>query len=206
MKKAVHYTILSDMQKYIPNFDASQYEYSDSQTDPSVIRYVRNYYSNHLPVDITAWLRVNKPDPDLLYADRLEEQICFVKDSICKLLFPNSQDFLSNPPLVISTHTSNLVKLPIYQINLKKYGVEIVLRNNFYNWKVSIKSDIPLDFETMGLFDPTCYITSIYCEGFPVEKVYGSYSSNNSKFTVEIASDYKLYTFMYLLMNYLKKK
>jgi hypothetical protein len=205
MKKTVHYSILSDMQKYIPNFDPSQYESGYDKTDPSVIEYVKNYYSNHLHVDVTAWIRVNDPDPRLIYAERLGEQICFVRDRLCRVLFPNSQDFLANPPTVISTHFSKSLKLPVYQIDLKKYGVEIVLRNNFYDWKVSVKSDAPLDFDTMGLFDPTCYVTSIYCEGFPEEKVYGSYSADNSKFTVEIRSDYDLYTFMYLLMNYLKK-
>ena len=55
----------------------------------------------------------------------------------------------------------------------------------------------------MGLFNPTEEITSVYCEGFPKDKVYGSYEQSHSQFTIEIGSDYDLYTFIFLLKNYL---
>lgn len=206
MKKLVHYAILEDMQKYIPGLNPNVYDKSWSETDPSIIEYVRNYYAKHLPVDVTAWIRVNEPDKNLIYKEELGKQICFVRDDLCGLLFRDSlEEQENNPPMVISTHMSKSVLLPVYQINVPKYGIEIILRDNFYNWKISIASKQPIECDFMGLFDEKETISPIYCEGFPKEKVYESYSENHSKFTFEICNDYELYTLMFLLSKYLER-
>ena len=203
MKKQVHYAELKDMQKYIEGFNPDDYESCAKHTDPSVIAYARDYYDKHLPVDVTAWIRVNEPDKNLIYAKGLDNQVCFVRDRLCKLLRSTYEEWCDNPPLVISTHYSKSVKLPVFQINLEKYGIEMVLRYNFYDWKISVKSDKPLDFDYMGLFNPTAEFSYLYCEGFPRNKVYGSYEQSHSQFTIEIGSHYDLYTFIFLLKNYL---
>ena len=203
MKKRVHYAELEDMQKYIEGFNPDDYESCGERTDPSVIAYARDYYDKHLPVDVTAWIRVNEPDENLIYAKGLGDQVCFVLDRLCQLLRSTYEEWRDNPPLVISTHYSKSVKLPVFQINLEKYGIEMVLRYNFYDWKISVKSDKPLDFDYMGLFNPTEEISYLYCEGFPRDKVYGSYEQIHSQFTIEIGSHYDLYTFIFLLKNYL---
>lgn len=203
MKKRVHYAELEDMQKYIEGFNPDDYESCGERTDPSVIAYARDYYDKHLPVDVTAWIRVNEPDENSIYAKRLGDQVCFVRDRLCQLLRSTYEEWRDNPPLVISTHYSKSVKLPVFQINLEKYGIEMVLRYNFYDWKISVKSDKPLDFDYMGLFNPTEEISYLYCEGFPRDKVYGSYEQSHSQFTIEIGSHYDLYTFIFLLKNYL---
>ena len=203
MKKRVHYADLEDMKKYIEGFNPDDYESCGENTDPSVIEFARDYYDKHLPVDVTAWIRVNEPDKNLIYAKGLGDQVCFVRDILCPLLRSTYQEWIDNPPLVISTHYSKSVKLPVFQINLEKYGIELVLRYNFYNWTISVKSDKPLNFDYMGLFNPTEKILSVYCEGFPKDKVYGSYEQNHSQFTIQIESRYDLYTFIFLLKNYL---
>ena len=203
MKKRVHYAELEDMQKYIEGFNSDDYESCGKRTDPSVIAYARDYYDKHLPVDVTAWIRVNEPDENLIYAKGLGDQVCFVRDRLCQLLRSTYEEWRDNPPLVISTHYSKSVKLPVFQINLEKYGIEMVLRYNFYDWKISVKSDKPLNFDYMGLFNPTEEISYLYCEGFPRDKVYGSYEQSHSQFTIEIGSHYDLYTFIFLLKNYL---
>lgn len=203
MKKRVHYATLKDMQKYIEGFNPDDFESSFERTDPSVLAYARDYYDKHLPVDVTAWIRVNEPDENLIYAKGLEEQVCFVRDRLCRLLRATYEEWRDNPPLVISTHYSKSVKLPVFQINLEKYGIEMVLRYNFYDWKISVKSEKPLDFDYMGLFNPTVDIPYLYCQGFPKDKVYGSYEQSHSRFTIGICSHYDLYTFIFLLKNYL---
>ena len=203
MKKRVHYAALKDMQKYIEGFNPDDYESCAGRTDPSVIAYARDYYDKHLPVDVTAWIRVNEPDENLIYAKGLGNQVCFVRDILCQLLRSTYEEWRDNPPLVISTHYSKSVKLPVFQINLEKYGIEMVLRYNFYDWKISMNSDKSLDFDYMGLFNPTEEISYLYCEGFPRDKVYGSYEQSHSQFTIEIGSHYDLYTFIFLLKNYL---
>lgn len=203
MKKRVHYAILEDMQKYIEGFNPDDYESCGGNTDRSVIMFARNYYDKHLPVDVTAWMRVNEPDENLIYAKGLGEQVRFVRDNLCSLLRSTYEEWCDNPPLVISTHYSKSVKLPVYQINMETYGIEMILRYNFYDWKISVKSDKPLDFDYMGIFNPTKKISYFYCEGFPKEKVYDSYEQNHSQFTIEIVSYYDVYTFFFLLKNYL---
>ncbi len=174
MKKRVHYEDLEDMKKYIKGFTPDDYESYGGYTDQEVIEYARKYYDEHLPVDVTAWMRVNNPDEKLIYAKGLGNQVHFVCDVLCSLLRSTYEEWRDNPPWVISTHYSKSVKLPVYQIDLEKYGIEMVLRYNFYDWKISVKSDMPLDFDFMGLFNPTEEISYLYCEGFPMDKVYGS--------------------------------
>lgn len=203
MKRLVHYSILEDMEKYIKDFNPNDYDRTImGPTDPAVIEYAKNYYATHLPVDVTAWIRVNKPDDNLIYKDGLGQQVCFVRDTLCNLLFSDYNEKENNPVMVISTHTSKSVLLPVYQINLPS-GIEIILRNNFYDWKVSITSKEPIRCDFMGLFDMDQIIPATYCEGFPENKVYPSYSDNHSNFTCEIRTDYDLYTFMFLLTDYL---
>lgn len=203
MKKRVHYSIMEDMQKYIKGFDPNDYQRDSDFTDPEVIEYARNYYAMNLPVNVTAWIRVNEPNPNLLYGKGLGKQLCFVRDEINPLLRSSYKEWVENEPLVISTHRSKSVLLPVYQIKLEKYGIEMILRNNFYDWKVSIKSEKTLSFDFMGLFDTKKEINAVYCEGFPKDKVYGSFEKNSSQFTIEIDSNYELYTFFFLLKNYL---
>ena len=203
MKERVHYAILEDMQKYVKVLDIKKYEETTNDTDDSVISYLRDYYDKNLPVDVDAWIRVNEPNESLIYASGLGEQVCFVRDRLCGLLFPDYEKWENNPPLVISTHRSKSVKLPVFKINLEEYGIEMILRYNFYDWKVSINSDKPLEFDFMEVFNPKDVYSSCICEGFPKDKVYGSYEQNHSQFTIEIDSNYDLYTFVFLLKNYL---
>ncbi len=203
MKEKVSYPIIEDMKRYVENFNENNYEKTGSETDKAVILYLRDYYNRHLPVGVTAWIRVNKPDERLIYGSGLGEQVCFVRDVICELLSSSYKEWEDIEPVVISTHRSKSVELPVFLIELKKYGFEMVLRYNFYDWKISVKSDKPLNFDYMGLFDPTLRIPSIYCEGFPESKVYGCYNENHSEFTIELNDKYQVYTFMFLLKTYL---
>jgi hypothetical protein len=204
MKKQVHFSILKDMQKYIPDVNPEEYETCFScATDESIINEVREYYDKHLPVDLTAWIRVNEPDKNLIFRDKLREQICFVRDELYPLLVADYSEMRDNPVMVISTHISKSVILPVYQFNLKKYGIEIVLRNNFFNWIISVNSEKPVKCNFMGLFDLGKEIPYYYCEGFPREKVYGSYKKDHRKFTFEVISFHDVYVFCYLLRNYL---
>lgn len=203
LKKRVHYLSLKDMPEYIDELAYDDYERCADCTDLYITALARDYYDKHLPVDVTTWIMVNEPDKKLLYAKGLMDQVYFVRDILCKMLMPTQEDFINNPPMVISTHYSKYVKLPVFQINLVKYGIEMVLRYDFCDWKISVKSDTPLNFDYMGLFNPTGHFLDIYWDGFPEDKIYGSYEQNNSQFTIEIASRYDLYTFIFLLKNYL---
>ena len=204
MKRKVYHTIYEDMKKYLKDFDPEDYEIDLIETDATVISYLQDYYDNHLPINISAWKRVNNPRETLIFRETFYKQINFVRDILSdRLIFADMPWDEHEEPLVISHHYSKSVKFPVYQITREDRGIEFVLRDNLYDWKISVKSEKPLDFDFMGIFDSKQVISDIYCEGFPKDKIYGSYEQNHSQFTVEIGSDYNVYVFFFLLRNYL---
>ena len=168
----------------------------DLLNDPRIRDIVMEYYDMHFPYDVTEWARENNPDPNLKYRDGWSEQIVFVRDKLTSMLVGERFDY-EKYVKVISTHMSKSVKLPVFMIDLPKIGLTLVLRNNFYDWKVSVMSEkaVANDFE--GLF--TSGEKALHCEGFPEEFIFGTILENNHKFTVEISDVYKVYTFCYLL-------
>ena len=139
----------------------------------------------------------NIPD-DLIYKKAAQKQMCFVRDKI-------GASALGVPVFVVSWHRSKSVMLPVYGIVMKN-GIVCILRDNFYDWKLSVKLPkalkkdyLPVDVITGGLTDE---IHDCYCEGFRKEWVYGKYVPGDrscKEFTIEIHSDYNLYMIMYLL-------
>jgi hypothetical protein len=90
---------------------------------------------------------------------------------------------------------SKSITLPVYKIEI--YGVIFILRNNFYNWMLSVESNKPVVIPNGFDFgDTTEQVLSCYCEGFEKEWVYQPYSENNKKFTICIHNDYELYCFL----------
>jgi hypothetical protein len=152
---------------------------------------------------LQAWF-VNALDvtPDtMIYKKSMESQVLFVRDNITNLLGD-----LCECVDVISYHTSKSINLPVYKITLAN-GVELIMRDNFYDWKVSVKSPKDLEFPfPTNLFSNGCDedIHYCYCEGFEKEWVYPSYKKSKSEFTVELNNNYDLYTFMFLLKNQIK--
>ena len=193
-QQRVHYALYEDMKKYVsyipPNFVRDNHH-----TDKIALDFLRAYYNRHLPVDVTAWMRVNIPDENSLYAKEFLEQVDFIRNHIDDLI--NDQN--DNLPMVISTYRVKSVKLPVYCISNEEYGVEIVLKNNFYDWKVSVKSEKPIFFDFKDLFDISKTIYPYNCDGFPTDKVYECYNKNQSRFTFSIISEYDLYTVIYLI-------
>jgi len=145
----------------------------------------------------------------MIYKQAFSDQVCFVRDTINHLFYENSdsgyEELKANPVLVINTHTSKSIKLPVYKINLKKYKLSMIIRNNFYDWKVSVVSEQEIDVDFMELFEEDKTINPIYCEGFSKEQVFKSYKDDKKRFTIEIHDKNRVFTFMYLLNNYLKK-
>ena len=78
--------------------------------------------------------------------------------------------------------------LPVVEFTLPDNAGKIIVRDNFYDTKISfeLKRPLPKDtFGTIGYFDPADIISDCYCEGFPSGRVHGSFKQNQQKFTVE---------------------
>ena len=202
-----NYYLLDDMERYNPDFDRKVYE---DKPKEQVIEEFRESYSKRLPIDLLTWCRVNEPSDNMIYKQGYWDQIIFIRDDINGLFYDYSdsgyEEYNANPVLVINTHMSKSILLPVYKINLKKHNLSMIIRNNFYNWKVSVISEKEIDVDFMGLFKKNKNIHSVYCEGFEKNQVFGCFKNNKKQFTVEIDDRNRLFTFMYLLNNYLKRR
>ena len=210
MKKQISYSLLELIQKYPMVCNIDEFEGTvknsldeDSGYNREVISRLRSYFDRNLPVDVADWYKVNIPHESLIYKDFCGKQINFVRNVIYNLLVDEHNEWEKYQPEVISTHVSKSVRLPVFRIYLEKYGIEIIMRCNIYDWKISITSEKPLEFDTVGLFNTSERVNPLCCEGFPKDKIFGSYDENHSKFTFELVSDYNVYTFFYLLKHYL---
>lgn len=154
---------------------------------------------------IQEWAVENEPSKDMLWYKGYWDQICFIRDQIGNILFSGDWKKAKNEITIVNTHVSKSIKLPVYHINLEnKYGIELIMRYNFYDWKVSVKSLKAISTNFMNLFDEGGKVSYLYCEGFQTENVYDSYKNNKNKFTVELYDNYQLYTFIWILKNYLE--
>lgn len=99
---------------------------------------------------------------------------------------------------VIGEHTSKSVRLPIYSLERPDLGLQVVLRENYHDWNLSVISETPVTADLRGfeLDDARCYF-----EGFPPEVRFGAFRENPKKFSLYIGSDYAIYTFLWLLMR-----
>jgi len=96
-----------------------------------------------------------------------------------------------------SSHTSKSCKLPVVR-GVVAPGVVVIIRGNFYDWKVSVISDHPLPgIDDTYLFEPETHHRSVYFEGFDNAWCFGSYKNNQQQFSVELEYDpLRLYTFV----------
>jgi hypothetical protein len=137
-------------------------------------------------------------------------QIMFVRDDLCGLVSWGRR----GPRIrahVISTHTSKSIALPVYRLARPDLGLELYLRDNFYNWKLSVVSTQPIVADFSGLFHTTPPIDpkytgdplhSVYFEGFPKELVFGYYEpSDKRRWSAEIHGDQALWATLFLLMR-----
>jgi hypothetical protein len=150
--------------------------------------------------DFQTWINENRPAENMHFSNAFTHQVVFLRDTIPKIFFSTYEDYIDPAnKIVVGSHTSKSISLPVLKYILPE--CEIILRNNFYNWKVSVIAKHPVKINFMNLFDPTENISSVYCEGFNEEDVFGSFNENKCAFTIDLADDYTLYTFLYLLQN-----
>lgn len=137
------------------------------------------------------WVAQNEPRSDLIFRDGLYAQVAVVRDRIAGLLARSYEEYCDLVD-VAGSHVSKSVTLPVYHIHLPKDGVKVWMRNNFFNWNVSVESKEPLDCNFLNCFDDTG--THLFMEGMERWR-FGPYSKNNRQFSVCIFNDYDLYVF-----------
>jgi hypothetical protein len=155
------------------------------------------------------WFNDNRPADELLWKNGLAEQVIFVRDVIHPLFVPRYEDREEHPVHVISTHRSKSVVLPVFELctldwinETTRYGnrLRLVLRDNFYNWTVSVQATYVND-RFRDLFDREVRVNHVYAEGFVEADVFPPYAEDRSNFTLQLHSKYELYTFCWLLTH-----
>lgn len=145
-------------------------------------------------------------ESELYFKESWREQIMFVRDWIVQLLsedcdFEERRRGGSRQAQVISTHGSKSTELPVYHI--VGDHMEVWLRGNYYDWKVSVRSAEPVQDIMMKRLITSGYdkaISPVYFEGFEPEWIFGSYLDNPREFSIEGPyHEEPFYTLMYLL-------
>ena len=146
-------------------------------------------------------------DPKLRWLDAMKSQVVYVRDDLAYLVGGNRED----TAFAIGEHRSKSVVLPVYLLERADIGLQFYLRNNFYNWKLSVVSERPTEADFSGLFmtepppDPTYTgdpLRAVYFEGFPRELVFGYYGpSDKRRWSAEIGGDSRLWTTLFLIMR-----
>lgn len=161
---------------------------------------------------IKEWIKNNQPDEDLIYKDGLHSQVGFVFETIPSIFARSFAEYkgIQDRIKVFGTHHSKSVCLPVFYVQWQ--NLTFIMRNNFYDWKVSIRTThhIPeinkIDWRDLVYDGVTKQIHHVYCEGMKESNVYppiSEYGKDDyaSKFTIAISDNYKLYAFLWILRN-----
>ena len=204
MKFRVTRDILEDMKKYVKTFNPNDYYVCLGGTDLDVLTFLRDYYSKNLPVDVTAWIKVNEGDDKVFYQE-VEKQVWFVRDILCRdIIFVDYLYGCYEDPMVISTYNVESNVLPVYQFRINYCEADVIIKGDFNSWIVSINSNKSIDCSFPDLFDEEKVVNPDSCIGIPKENIYGSFKNNNKQFTIEFDGAYTLILFFkFLRFNFI---
>jgi len=112
------------------------------------------------PTALKDWAKTNDPSgTDLVFKNHFWNQIRFIRDTLPGIVYGmydrNSEiaTQVQSSLLVLSTHTSKSVRLPVFHMTLPD-GTECVLRHNFHDWRISVKSPHEITCNFNKLLDP----------------------------------------------------
>ena len=143
------------------------------------------------------WQRTNDLDDNLIYKKAAENQEIFMRDDV-------GHNLLKSHVFVISTHMSKSCRLPVYYIKMMN-GIKVIMRGNFYDWKLSIDSPVDLPANCIpnncvsdGIKNK---ISDCYCEGFKNNWVFDKYNPENpgKQFTIECPDKLRMYVVLHSL-------
>jgi hypothetical protein len=162
-------------------------------------------------IKLQEWVKQQTVDDKMSWKEASEEQMRFLFDLQDLVLIDIPREERLNHILVISTHCSKSISLPVVKIERPDHSLTFILRNNFYNWKLSVISKEPVVANFDGLFftvppiepeytgDP---LHRCYFEGFPQEYIFGYYEkSDKKKWSCELHDDSYLQITLFLIMR-----
>lgn len=167
-----------------------------------------------LNTPINEWVADHPVGPDMLWKEGVGHQIKFVRDTLSQLMSMglSYEDYVKmGVCTVVSTHRSKSIDLPVYSLHRPDLGLRLILRDNFYNWKMSVISEHPITADLQDVFH--CHpprepdytgddLRSVYFEGFPPDLVFGYYGeSDYRRWSAQIDSDERVYMTIFLILR-----
>lgn len=164
-------------------------------------------------IPIQAWIDQQIVGDDMLWKGAWGHQLEFLRDDLQPLVSAGLSWRKSREAeiaRVISTHTSKSIQLPVVEFARPDLGVRFIVRNNFYNWKLTVLSERPIEAD----FGPVFYtkpppepeytgdhLHPVYFEGFPRDLVRGYWSQNKCEWSAEIYGDYSMWMVIHMCMR-----
>jgi hypothetical protein len=160
------------------------------------------------PVPLYTWWTENTIDDEMLWKQAASNQMHFVED-LNGLMQNKLKKSERKQVQVISEHMSKSILLPVYL--LERGDLQIILRYNFYNWKMSVICNRKIDANFDGLFHTTPPIepdytgnelASVYFEGFPKDLIFDYYEETDKKvWSAQCHNEQILWTTVYLILK-----
>ena len=168
----------------------------------------RSIPSVEKPVPLYTWWTENVVPDEMLWKKASSQQMHFV-DDLNGLIQNRLKVSERTQVQVISEHTSKSILLPVYL--LERGDLKIILRENFYNWKMSVICNRKIDANFDGLFHTTPPIepdyttnelANVYFEGFPKDLIFDYYEESDKKvWSAKLHNDQILWTTIYLILK-----
>jgi hypothetical protein len=160
------------------------------------------------PVPLYTWWVENTIKDEMLWKKAATNQMHFV-DDLNGLMQNKLKESERKQVQVISEHVSKSILLPVYL--LQRGDLQIILRENFYNWKMSVICSRKIDANFDGLFHTTPPIepdytsnelADVYFEGFPKDLIFDYYEETDKKvWSAKLHNDQILWTTVYLILK-----
>lgn len=177
--------------------------------------YIQKFERNQMREPLQKWISEQLIKDEMLWKGAWGRQVEFVRDSLAPLVGSGLEYEVyeaMNIANVISTHRSKSIVLPVYELSRPDLGIRFILRNNFYNWKLSVLSRSTIEVNFDGLFHTTPPIepdytgnplSHVYFEGFPNDLIFSYYATSDKKrFSAELSSgDEAMWTTIFLIMK-----
>lgn len=129
------------------------------------------------PMKLHAWLQANIIDDKMLWKEAAGNQFEFLNSILPRAIFKDYKELEANPVMVISTHMSKSIELPVTQY--KREGMILTVRDNFYDVGATIELPKEIDVSIIPWLN-TKEVHSCR-EGFPDELLLASYDKSKDK-------------------------
>jgi hypothetical protein len=158
------------------------------------------------------WVSKQIVADEMLWKGAWGEQIQFVRDRLLYLMASGLHfEDIADIPDVIATHRSKSIDLPVYELRRDDIGLRLILRGNFYDWKLSVISERPIVADFAGLFHMTPPVAPdytgdelhpVYFEGFPRDLIFGYYEpSDKKRWSACLGGEYTVYMTVFLILR-----